>query len=103
MPFYNHTSSLSNASETTVGTVGSGKVWVIIGANAANTGAASNDITLKVASKHVVKSAPVPAGSALSVLDGKIIAEAGDTVTAQSSNSSGEFDVIVSILEQDQS
>jgi hypothetical protein len=102
MPFYNHTSSLTDATETTVGTVGTGKVWVVIGCNAANTGTAQNNITIKVASKHVVKAAPVPASSALSVLDGKIIAEAGETITATSSNSSGEFDIIVSVLEQDQ-
>jgi hypothetical protein len=46
-----------------------------------------------------VKDAPIPAGAALSVLDGKIIAEAADTIVATSSDSDS-LDVIISVLEQ---
>ena len=47
----------------------------------------------------VVKDVPVPANSAISVLDGKIIAETTDTVKV-TSNTASSADVIVSALEQ---
>jgi len=59
---------------------------------------ASLTIDVKVAGKFLIKGAPVPVGSALSVLDGKIIGEATDTVTVTSSDASGDVDVIVSVL-----
>jgi hypothetical protein len=46
-----------------------------------------------------VKAAPIPAGSALSVLDGKIVLEAGDVVEVTSDTASSA-DVILSVLEQ---
>ena len=49
--------------------------------------------------RYVVKDAPIPAGSALSVLDGKIILEAADTVVVTSDTASSA-DVILSVLEQ---
>jgi hypothetical protein len=57
-------------------------------------------VSVKVAGTFLVKDAPIPAGAALSVLDGKVIAETTDTITAQSSDSSGNVDVIASVLEQ---
>ena len=46
-----------------------------------------------------MKEVPVPANSAISVLDGKIIAETTDTVKV-TSNTASSADVIVSALEQ---
>jgi len=100
MAFYNYTASLSDSSLTTVHTVGTGKTEVIIGCNIANTSTSSVNVDVKAAGVYIVKGAPVPAGSALSVLDGKIIAEAADTVQVQSSSASGDCDVILSVLEQ---
>jgi hypothetical protein len=54
---------------------------------------------VQVAGVYLVKGAPVPAGSALSVLDGKIILETTDTVVVTSDTASS-CDVIVSVLEQ---
>ena len=48
---------------------------------------------------YVIKGAPIPSGSALSVLDGKIILETTDTVIVTSDTASS-CDVIVSVLEQ---
>jgi hypothetical protein len=53
-----------------------------------------------VASKYIVKGAPIPVGSALSVLDGKIIAETTETVVVTSDATGGDCDVILSVLEQ---
>jgi len=47
----------------------------------------------------LVKGAPIPANSALSLLDGKIILEAGDTVVV-TSDTAASADVILSVLEQ---
>ena len=52
----------------------------------------SNDI-------HIVKDAPIPSGGALSVLEGKIIAEAADTIVVTSDTASS-CDAIISVLEQ---
>jgi hypothetical protein len=47
----------------------------------------------------LVKGAPIPANSALSVLDGKVILETTDTVVVTSDTASSA-DVILSVLEQ---
>ena len=98
--FLNYTSSLTDATETTVYTVPASTTGIILGCNVANTTTSQVTVDVKCAGKFVVKGAPVPSGSALSVLDGKLIAEAADTVTVQSSDSSGNVDVIVSVMEQ---
>jgi len=98
--FKNYTSSLSNSTETTVYTVPASTTSVVIGLNVANTTTSQVTVSVKVAGKFLVKDAPIPAGSALSVLDGKVIAETTDTITAQSSDSGGNVDVIASVLEQ---
>ena len=99
--FLNYTASLTDATETTVYTVPASTTGIILGCNVANTTTSQVTVDVKCATKYVVKGAPVPSGSALSVLDGKLIAEAADTVTVQSSDSSGNVDVIVSVMEQD--
>lgn len=98
--FKNYTSSLTDGTETTVYTVPASTTAVVIGLNVANTTTSQITVSVKVAGTFLVKNAPIPAGSALSVLDGKIIAETTDTITAQSSDSSGNVDVIASVLEQ---
>ena len=98
--FKNYTSSLSDATETTVYTVPASTTSVVIGLNVANTTTSQVTVSVKVAGTFLVKDAPIPAGAALSVLDGKVIAETTDTITAQSSDSSGNVDVIASVLEQ---
>ena len=97
--FKNYVSAAVGTSETTVYTVPSSTTAVIIGCNIANVTSSQIKVTLKVADTHVVKTVPVPANSAISVLDGKIIAETTDTVKVTSDTASSA-DVIVSALEQ---
>ena len=80
-------------------TVAGGTVAVTIGLNVANTSASQITVDVQAAGVYVVKGAPIPAGSALSVLDGKIILEAADTVVVTSSAATSA-DVILSVLEQ---
>ncbi len=98
--FKNYVSSSAvGTSETTIYTVPSSTTSVIIGCNIANVTSSQIRVTVKVADTHVVKEVPVPANSAISVLDGKIIAETTDTVKV-TSNTASSADVIVSALEQ---
>ena len=80
-------------------TVPSATVAVTIGLTIANTTASQITVDVQCAGVYVVKGAPIPAGSALSVLDGKIILEAADTVVVTSSAATSA-DVILSVLEQ---
>lgn len=98
--FKNYTSTVTDAVQTTIYTVPASTTSVIIGLNLANTSTAQITVSVRVAGTHIIKDAPIPSGAALSVLDGKIIAEAADVVTVQSSASSGDLDVILSVLEQ---
>lgn len=98
--FKNYTLSCTDTSETTAYTVPGATTAVVIGCNVANTTTSSITADIKVAGKFLVKAVPLPAGAGLSVLDGKIILEATDTITVTSSSSGGNLDVIVSVLEQ---
>lgn len=98
--FKNYTASCTDATETTVYTVPAATTAVVIGCNVANTTTASLTADVKVAGKFLIKGVPLPAGAGLSVLDGKIILEATDTLTVTSSEATGDVDVIISVLEQ---
>ena len=52
-----------------------------------------------IGTTYIVKDAPIPSSGALSVLEGKIIAEAADTIIVTSDTASS-CDVILSVLEQ---
>lgn len=97
--FKNYTSASVGTSPVTTYTVPSATVAVTIGLNVANTTASQITVDVQAASVYVVKDAPIPSGSALSVLDGKIILEAADTVVVTSSAATSA-DVILSVLEQ---
>jgi len=71
----------------------------MMGCNLANRTASQIAVDVQVAGVYLVKGAPIPANSALSVLDGKIILEAADTVVVTSGTASSA-DVILSVLEQ---
>lgn len=97
--FKNYTSSSVGTSPVTTYTVPSSTTSVMIGCNLANTTASQITVDVQVAGVYLVKGAPIPAGSGLSVLDGKIILETTDTVVVTSDTASSA-DVIVSVLEQ---
>ena len=102
MAFNNYTSLNLGTSPATVHTVASGKEAVVIGCNVANRTASQIKVDVQAAGAYIVKGAPIPAGSALSVLDGKVVLEAGDTVIA-TSDTATSADVLLSVLEQDES
>lgn len=97
--FKNYTGASIGTSPSTVYTVPASTVAVIIGLNLANRTASSVNVDVQLGSTYIVKGAPVPTGSALSVLDGKIIAETTETIVVTSDTASS-IDAIVSVLEQ---
>jgi len=97
--FKNYTSASVGTSAVTVYTVPASTTSVTIGLTVANTTASQIKIDVQAAGVYVIKDAPIPAGSALSVLDGKIILETTDTVVV-TSDTATSADVILSVLEQ---
>lgn len=97
--FKNYTSASVGTSPVTVYTVPSATTSVTIGLTIANTTTSQITVDVQAAGVYVIKDAPIPAGSALSVLDGKIILETTDTVVVTSSAATSA-DVILSVLEQ---
>ena len=97
--FKNYTSASVGTSPVTVYTVPSATTSVTIGLNLANVTTSQITVDVQAGGVYVVKGAPIPAGSGLSVLDGKIILEATDTVVVTSSAATSA-DVILSVLEQ---
>ena len=97
--FKNYTSASVGTSPVTVYTVPASTTAVLIGCNIANRTGSSINVDVQLGSTYIVKGAPVPAGSALGVLDGKIIAETTETIVVTSDTASSA-DVILSALEQ---
>jgi hypothetical protein len=97
--FKNYTSASVGTSAATVYTVPASTTSVMIGCNLANTSSSQVAVDVQAAGVYLAKGVPIPAGSALSVLDGKIILETTDTVVVTSDTASS-CDVIVSVLEQ---
>jgi hypothetical protein len=102
MAFNNYTASAAGTAPVTVYTVAAGREAVVIGLNLANTTASQILVDVKFAGVFLVKGAPIPAGSALSALDGKVVLEAADTCIV-TSNTAASCDVILSVLEQGES
>ena len=97
--FKNYTSASVGTSPVTTYTVPASTVAVVIGCNVANVTASQITFSVQAAGVYLVKDVPLPAGSAISVLDGKIILEAAETVVVTSDTASSA-DVILSVLEQ---
>lgn len=97
--FKNYTSASVGTSPVTTYTVPASTTAVTIGLTIANTTGSQIVVDVQCAGVYVIKDAPIPAGSALSVLDGKIILETTDTVVVTSDTASSA-DVILSVLEQ---
>jgi hypothetical protein len=98
--FKRYTAQIGNAdSDTTVYTVPGGTTSVIIGLQLANKAATAITASGKLNAVSLVEDVPIPNGSTLSILDGKLIGEAGDQFIFSSSDSDS-LDVIISALEQ---
>ena len=97
--FKNYTSASVGTSPVTTYTVPSATTSVMIGCNLANTTASQIKVDVQAAGVYLAKGIPLPAGSAISVLDGKVILETTDTVVI-TSDTATSVDVILSVLEQ---
>lgn len=97
--FKNYTNASVGTGATTTYTVPASTTSVMIGCNLSNTTTSQIKVDVQAAGVYLVKGVPIPAGSALSVLDGKVILEAADTVVV-TSDTATSCDVIVSVLEQ---
>jgi len=97
--FKNYVSTSVGTTPVTVYTVPSATTSVTIGCNIANRTNSAIYVDVQVGSTYIIKGAPVPSGSALSVLDGKIILEATETLVV-TSDTADSADVILSVLEQ---
>lgn len=97
--FLNYTSASVGTSPVTTYTVGASTTAVVIGLNISNVTGSQIAVDVQVAGVYLVKGVPIPANSAVSVLDGKIILETTNTVVVTSSAATSA-DVIVSVLEQ---
>jgi len=87
-------------STNTVYTVPANTTAVVLGVHLTNRDTANSiEATVTMAGVYLLRGAPIPVGSALSALDGKIILEAGDTVTVNSDTATS-IDVIISVMEQ---
>jgi len=86
-------------SPDTVYTVAAATTSVMIGVNLANVSGSQIRVDVQAAGVYLIKGVPIPANSSLSVLDGKIILEAADTVVVTSDTASS-CDVLLSVLEQ---
>jgi hypothetical protein len=72
---------------------------VVIGINAANTTGTQQTISVQLNAFYLIKDAAVPAGSALSLLDGKLVLENADAITITSSADTS-IDVVLSAMEK---
>jgi hypothetical protein len=97
--FLNYTSVSVGLTPVTTYTVGASTTAVVIGLNISNTTASQISVNVQVAGVFLVKGVPIPANSAVSVLDGKIILKTTNTVVVTSSAATSA-DVILSVLEQ---
>ena len=97
--FKNYTALAVGTGATTAYTVPASTTAVMIGMTVANLAATQITVTVTCAGATLIKTVPIPANSSLSVLDGKIILETGDTVVV-TSNTASSVDALISVLEQ---
>ena len=95
----NYTSSNIGTSPITVYTVPASTTGTIVGLQVANTTTSQIAVDVQAAGVYLVKGAPIPANSSLSVLDGKIVVKTTETVIV-TSDTATSADVILSVLEQ---
>lgn len=97
--FKNYTSSGVGSVDTTVYTVPASTTSVVTGINVANVVEEQILVDIQIGGVYLIKNAPLPVGSSLSPLDGKIIIETTDTIVVKS-DQAASADVLISVLEQ---
>ena len=96
--FKNYTGEASTTGAV-VYTVPTATTAILLGLNLANKTGASTNVDVQLGTAYLIKNAPIPSGSALSVVDGKIIVEAGEAITVTSSTAAS-IDAVLSVMEQ---
>ena len=96
-------SSTGATTDMTVYTVGAGKTTVIIGLTIANITAGSITVNATIENNDgdnisIAKNLPIPTGSSLDILAGKIVMEASDVLKVQS-NTANATSIALSIME----
>jgi hypothetical protein len=82
----------------TIYTVPAATTSILIGATMANITGGVVTASLQLDTVYIVRDATIPVGSSLSVLDGKIVLQTGDTIVATASANTS-VDIILSLLE----
>ena len=95
----NYTASNVGTSPVTLYTVPASTTGTIVGLNLSNTSASQIAVDVQVAGVYLVKGVSIPANSALSVLDGKLVVKTTQTVII-TSDTATSVDAILSVLEQ---
>jgi hypothetical protein len=95
--FKRYAATISNT-EQTIYTVPANTTAVIIGAVMSNITTGNIQLTVKCAGYYLIKDVYIPNNSSLSILDGKVVLIAGDTVKAQT-DTVGAGDFILSLME----
>lgn len=96
--FLSATSANIGTTEAIIYTVPAATTTVVIGFLVANKASSMVNVTLATGSITLGKDLPIPSGSSLSALDGKLVLGAGDTVTVQS-DTAASVDAILSVME----
>jgi hypothetical protein len=89
----------STIAGTVVYTVPANTTAIAVGLNVANKTASAEAISVDMNGVFLVKDIPLPTGSAVSLLDGKIVFTENDVITV-SSITDASCDVIMSVMEQ---
>jgi biopolymer transport protein ExbD len=95
----NYTSADIGTSPVTLYTVPASTTGTIVGLQLANTTGSQISVDVQAAGVYLIKGAPIPANSALSLLDGKLVVKTTETVVVTSSAATS-VDAILSVLEQ---
>ena len=98
---FSRSSTLVGTSATDLLATVSGET-VVIGLVVANVSSSTDNITVLINNGsdnfHLIKSAPVPVGSTLSVLDGKVVLGSGDSVKVYAGASATALEATISVL-----
>jgi len=93
--------TLTDATSTDIVSTTANK-QIVVGLNIANTGTSSIDVDVVLNDGsnnfNVVKDVSIPVNSKVEIIKGKLVLGSGYSLTAQSSASGGDCDIIVSLL-----
>lgn len=83
---------------TVIYTVPASTTSMLIGINLANITGSNATVSVQLGTTYIVRDVALPTGSALSILDGKMVAQTTETITV-TTDVDNNVDVILSILE----